>query len=41
MNIVHINKNGEIIKDINGTVIRLPEFYQVLNRIQEKRKKAK
>ena len=36
MKVIHIDKNGEVIKDINGIVIRLPDFYRVLESIQRK-----
>ena len=41
MNIIHKMKDGTVRQSIEGLVIHNKEFYQVLNRIQEKRKKAK
>ena len=40
MRIIHIMKDGTIRDSIEGIVIPPGEFYQVLNGILEKRKKA-
>lgn len=40
MNAIHVMKDGTVRTSIEGMVIQNPEFYEVLNDIQEKKKKA-
>lgn len=37
MNAIHIMKDGTVRKSIEGLTIQNPEFYEVLNAIQERR----
>ena len=41
MNIIHIMKDGTVKTSIEGTVITSKEFYEVLNAIQQKRRKMR
>lgn len=40
MNLIHIMKDGTVLKSVEGVVIRSPQFYQVLKEIQKKRMKT-
>lgn len=37
MKIIHIMANGEIRDSVDGLVIKSPQFYQVLSKIQQKK----
>lgn len=41
MNIIHVMKDGTIRNSVEGLVIRSPQFYAVLNGIQQKIHKEK
>ena len=38
MRVVHILADGAIRDSVDGLVIKSPEFYQVLNKIMQRRK---
>lgn len=38
MKLIHIMADGTIRNSVDGLVIKLPEFYQVLSGIQQKKK---
>ena len=41
MNIIHVMADGTVRDSVKGVVIQSDQFYQVLQGILEKRKKAK